>query len=118
MYHTSKKVLPFAFFFLLTKPAKGGKDSFLGEILLSDLTFWQKYKNLLKSYLKFHTYYKTFLNITFQILWTKKGTITLLLGLGNDSKGTKMPEAYFIISSIRNIIGQEGTFMDEKGTTL
>ena len=29
-----------------------------------------------------------------------------------------MPEAYFIISSIRNIIGQEGTFMDEKGTTL
>ena len=29
-----------------------------------------------------------------------------------------MPEAYFIISSIRNIIGQEGTFMDKKGTTL
>ena len=29
-----------------------------------------------------------------------------------------MPEAYFIISSIRNIIGQEGTFMDRKGTTL
>ena len=28
------------------------------------------------------------------------------------------PGAYFIISSIRNIIGQEGTFMDEKGTTL
>ena len=45
----------------------------------------------------------------------KKGTQTLLLGLG---KGTKRPEAYFIISSIRNIIGQEGTFMDEKGTTL
>ena len=48
----------------------------------------------------------------------KKGTKTLLLGLGNDWKGTKRPEAYFIISSIRNIIGQEGTFMDEKGTTL
>ena len=29
-----------------------------------------------------------------------------------------MPEAYFIISSIRNIIGQERTFMDKKGTTL
>ena len=34
------------------------------------------------------------------------------------TKGTKRPEAYFIISSIRNIIRQEGTFMDEKGTTL
>ena len=33
-------------------------------------------------------------------------------------KGSKRPETYFIISSIRNIIGQEGTFMDEKGTTL
>ena len=43
----------------------------------------------------------------------KKGTKTLLLGLK-----TKRPEAYCIISSIRNIIGQEGTFMDEKGTTL
>ena len=29
-----------------------------------------------------------------------------------------MPEAYFIISSIWNIIGQEGTFVDKKGTTL
>ena len=27
-----------------------------------------------------------------------------------------MPEAYFFISSIRNIIGQEGTFMDKKRT--
>ena len=51
-------------------------------------------------------------------MWTKKGTKTLLLGLGNDWKGTIRPEAYFIISSIRNIIGQEGTFMDEKVTTL
>ena len=48
----------------------------------------------------------------------KKGTKYLLLELGNDWKGTKRPEAYFFISSIRNIIGQEGTFMDEKGTTL
>ena len=51
-------------------------------------------------------------------LWAKKGTKTLLFGLGNDWKGTKRPEAYFIISSIRNIIGQEGTFMVKKGTTL
>ena len=36
----------------------------------------------------------------------------------DDLKGTKKPEAYFIISSIRNIIRQEGTFMDKKGTTL
>ena len=48
----------------------------------------------------------------------KKGTKTLLLELGNDWKGTKRSEAYFIISSIRNIIGQDGTFMVEKGTTL
>ena len=38
--------------------------------------------------------------------------------LNDDCKGTKRPEAYFIISSIRNIIGQDGTFMDEKVTTL
>ena len=44
----------------------------------------------------------------------EKGTKTL----NDDWKGTKRPETYFIISSIRNIIGQEGTFMDEKGTTL
>ena len=33
-------------------------------------------------------------------------------------KEPKRPETYFIISSIRNIIGKEGTFIDKKGTTL
>ena len=33
-----------------------------------------------------------------------------------EQKGLKLISLF--ISSIRNIIGQEGTFMDEKGTTL
>ena len=47
----------------------------------------------------------------------KKGTKTLFVGTREWLKGIKRPEAYFIISGIRNIIGQEGNFKDEKGTT-
>ena len=36
MYYTREKVLPFAFFYL-TRPSKTGKESFLRQILLSDL---------------------------------------------------------------------------------
>ena len=46
----------------------------------------------------------------------KKGTKILLLG--NNWKGTKRPQAYFIISGIRNIIGQEGTFVEKRKTLL
>ena len=47
----------------------------------------------------------------------KKGTNIFCWNLGMIERN-KRPEAYFFISSIRNIIGQEGTFMDKKGTTL
>ena len=67
-----------------------------------------KIQKIFKKLLKIpNILYNLLKNITFQILWTKKGTKTLLLGLENDWKGTIRPEAYFIISSIRNIIGQE-----------
>ena len=38
MYYTPKKVWPFAFFYL-TRSSKTGKESFLRQILLSDLRF-------------------------------------------------------------------------------
>ena len=50
MYYTPKKVVPFAFF-LLARPSKAGRESFLKQILLSELRLdtWmsrnkQKYK--------------------------------------------------------------------------
>ena len=36
VYYTPKKVITFAFF-LLTRPSKAGKESFLRQVLLSDL---------------------------------------------------------------------------------
>ena len=39
MYYNPKKVLPFGFFNFLTRPAKTGKESFLRQILLSNLRF-------------------------------------------------------------------------------
>ena len=47
-------------------------------------------------------------------MWTKKEKKLFCWDIGMDEKEQKRPEAYFIITSIWNIIRQAGIFMDER----
>ena len=72
-----------------------------------------------KNFLKVTKNFKRIINLLKTLLSNfcgQKGTKTLLLGLGEWLKRNKKARSLFHYLSIRNIIGKERKFMDEKGT--